>query len=88
MESAWLLVRTYCLRDMTHPDGTSMDRNAAFRPQHARLEENAFDPVLSIVRVDHSGDGGEGDVIDRGCEHGVRALEPGERGRTENRHQS
>ena len=64
------------MQGMTHPDGTSMNRDAAFRPQHARLEENAFDPVLSIVRVDHSGDGREGDVIDRGCEHGVRALEP------------
>lgn len=58
-----------------------MDRNAAFRSQHARLEEHAFDPVLTVMRVDHSGDSREGDVIDRGCAHGVRASESAERDR-------
>jgi hypothetical protein len=62
-----------------------MDCNAAFRSQHARLEENAFDPVLSIVRVDHSGNSREGDVIDRGCGHDMLASESGEREKAENK---
>lgn len=65
-----------------------MDCNAGFRSQHARLEENAFNSVLSVVRVDHAGDSREGDVIDGGCGHDVRALEPEERDKVEHKHQS